>query len=372
MNTKTQPFSDAPLARRMLEISPAAAAVIDPDGTILFVNEKLTELLGYTSEELVGRPSELFFPSGVNWFQEAQLARCVSQSDSNQRENEQSVVARDKNGHELHVTISVHQIANQRESPLLAHLVRGDQPSVDHDLLQSERLAAIAQMVSGLAHESRNALQRAVACLDLLELDLKNNPEQMILSQRIRDSLGDLIENYDEVRRYAEPITLKPQRVNLLHLCQVAFDEIAVEHDFFPHQLEFSRVSDRDVIAQLDREKMKQVFLAILENAIDAADEIARIEVACKRIRWQDNEAVKLTIHDHGHGFQCESLPKVFEPFYTTKQHGTGLGLAICRRIVEAHRGEIRAANHADGGGIIEMTLSVHPQPLSLPRQSPY
>ncbi len=72
-------------------------------------------------------------------------------------------------------------------------------------VVQSERLAAIGQMVTGLAHESRNALQRARGCLDLLELDLVGKREQLDLTGRIRRSLSDLQRNYEEVRNYAAP-----------------------------------------------------------------------------------------------------------------------------------------------------------------------
>ena len=102
---------------------------------------------------------------------------------------------------------------------------------------------------------------------------------------------------------------------------------------------------------------MKRVVRHLLENAIDASDGPARIEVGCKRIRWQEDAAVRLSVRDHGSGFNGDSLSQALEPFYTTKQHGTGLGLAFCRRVVEAHQGVIQVASHADGGAVIAITL---------------
>ncbi|WP_442509383.1 sensor histidine kinase [Novipirellula sp. SH528] len=370
--TQSQLLADTPLVRRLLQSSPAAAAVIDSDGIVLFANEKLTQLLGYSQDELSGHSANLFFAGPKNCLFQAQGARCGSQSEREKLDGERTFVIRCKNQKELTVNITLQPITGSNESPFLAHFVGSNKPQMDPKLLQSERLAAIAQMASGLAHESRNALQRAMACLDLLELDLQNDPEQMNLSQGIRDSLADLMGNYEEVRRYAEPITIKPQRVCLLHICQVAFDEIAVRHDYFPHQLRFSRASEQSDVVHVDREKMKLVCHHLIVNALDASREVAEIDVHCERVRRSDDDAVKLTFHDHGHGFDAETLPLVFEPFYTTKQHGTGLGLAICRRIVEAHRGTLEAVNHDDGGAVIEMTMAVDRDHASSPADSKF
>ena len=369
MNRPLRPFAEAPLARRMLEISPAAVAVLDTKKTIVFVNEKLTQLLGYPSEELVGHSADLILPEASICDFVTHPARPLSQTKNELQGEEQTILACCIDGVGVPVSLSWHRINSSREPLFLAHLARADTDLAGQDLLESERLAAIAQMVSGLAHESRNALQRAVACLDLLELDLKNNPEQMILSKRIRDSLADLLDNYDEVRRYAEPILISPQRLKLLHVCQGAFDELAVayeegakdtESQSFQHHLEFSPGARQHDEVHVDRDKMKQAFRHLLDNAIDAADSIAHIQVECTPARLSNREAVKVTTRDHGRGFDNQALRHAFEPFYTTKQRGTGLGLAISRRIVEAHEGEIRAGNHADGGGLIEITIPVN------------
>ncbi|EMI16515.1 PAS/PAC sensor signal transduction histidine kinase [Rhodopirellula maiorica SM1] len=368
--TKKQLLDNAPLVRRFLQSSPLASAVIDVNGTILFANNKLTDLLGYSSEELLGKSSAALFPNLAKCLRRAHSARGASQSEWEPQQHEQEVVLKSKNNQNLSLKLTLQPISGTVTSPCLAHFAHADTPRLDPNLLQSERLAAIAQMASGLAHESRNALQRAIACLDLLELDLKNDPEQMNLSQGIRNSLADLMGNYEEVRRYAEPITLRPQRVRLLHLCQIAFDEIAVRHEYFPHQLRFSCESEHADVAHVDREKMKLVCHHLIENAIDACEDIAEIDVHCERIMRRHDDAVQLTFHDHGHGFAAETLPLVFDPFYTTKQHGTGLGLAICRRIVEAHRGEIEATNHDDGGGMIYVTITADGNALSSPSQA--
>jgi signal transduction histidine kinase len=169
------------------------------------------------------------------------------------------------------------------------------------------------------------------------------------------------------VRRYAQPIQLQRQRVGLLNLCQIAFNELAVEQDDFPHQLQIHKPGDDRDWLDVDRDRMRLVFRHLLENAIHAADGSARIEVDCQRVDSPPNAHLVVRIRDHGCGFSQQALNHAFEPFFTTKQRGTGLGLAICRRILAAHDAKIAIRCPADGerqsgeGTSVEVCLPLPP-----------
>jgi signal transduction histidine kinase len=284
----------------------------------------------------------------------------LSHSDDHSASDAEVILLSGENGKHIPISISHHQIGPVGKPFFLAYLAKAENDHVNHQILESERLAAITEMASGLAHESRNALQRAVACLDLLELDLKDNPEHMVLSQRIRQSLADLLENYDEVRRYAEPMSISPKRIDLMRTCQTVFGEIAAERPEYPHWLGVSSIQEYDEVAYADGEKMKLVFRHLLQNAIDAAgNRAARIEINFEQRQGGKTIVMTQEFRDHGCGFDDHALSRAFEPFFTTKQHGTGLGLAICRRIIEAHHGKIDAANHPDGGSVITIKLPI-------------
>ena len=202
-------FADAPLAQEMLEVSPAAVAVVDDDGTIQFVNQNFTDLLGFSSDEILGQSCKMILPDTLFCDVVPHDAHQFKSTCARKHGNDKTVYARGKDGLEKPVTLSVHAISPSRNGLRVFNLVAEHHPRLDSSQIKSERLSAVAQMVSGLAHESRNALQKAVACLDLLELDLKSNKDLMLLTNQIRKSLGELLENYDEVRRYAAPIQLK-------------------------------------------------------------------------------------------------------------------------------------------------------------------
>lgn len=356
MNQIAQLFSATSLTRHALEMSSSATVVTDTGGTILFANQNVRHWFGYSESEITGRSLDGLLPEMRKRDQFAHSARPMSQGETTKLEMlPQRMLCKD--GSEILVNVSLVEVQEQSQLLLLANMNRTEQETIDHQILESERLDAVTEMISGLAHESRNALQRAVACLDLLELDLEDDVKQMDLSQKIRRSLSDLLENYDEVRRFAEPVALNRQMTRLLPICVEAFDDVLKESHFAKHEISVAQRSAVDDVTSVDRNKIKEVFSHVLENAVDLPTSFARIVVDCASTKLQDRPALQITIHDDGDGFSQAALAQAFEPFYTTKQHGTGLGLSISRRLIQAHGGTMRVSNPAEGGALVTIVL---------------
>ena len=225
-------------------------------------------------------------------------------------------------------------------------------------MVQAERLAAIGQMVTGLAHESRNALQRARGCLDLLELDLDEQPEQLNLTSRIRRALGDLQRNYEEVRQYAAPITLDLAPVDLSDVLQMSLDDLSAESDYSDVKLNMDRRGEDSI--RVDVHRMGQVFRNILENAIAADKPSSKINVSLSQHLDNGFKWLRCDIVDCGSGMDQETQARVFEPFYTTKQSGTGLGMPICKRIIDAHHGRIQVKSELGVGTTVRIDLPIN------------
>jgi signal transduction histidine kinase len=225
-------------------------------------------------------------------------------------------------------------------------------------LVQKERLAAIGQMVAGLAHESRNALQRSQACLDNLSLDLQNRPESLLLVERIQKALDDLRSLYEEVRDYAAPIVLKKQSANIVDLIQQIWQELT---HFSKANLQFmcEQKGDEEIRVSVDASRIEQVFRNLLENAMSACGESGaiRVSVSIENQEAARNRWARIDIADNGPGFDPDIEQQLFEPFFTTKTKGTGLGLAIVRRIVEAHGGSVHASRQGSGGAMFTVCL---------------
>jgi signal transduction histidine kinase len=222
--------------------------------------------------------------------------------------------------------------------------------------LQAERLAAIGQMVAGLAHESRNAFQRSQACLEMLALLVEDRPEALELVDRIQKAQDHLHYLYEEVRHYAAPINLRRQPCNLAHVWRDTWAHLEVERRQKDVRL-FEEVGAVDLTCQADPNALEQVFRNVLENAISACVEPGRIEIRCVETVWDGRDAVRISVRDNGPGFDPPTGSSVFEPFFTTKTKGTGLGLAIVRRLVEAHGGHIAVGDALEPGAEIVIVL---------------
>lgn len=216
-------------------------------------------------------------------------------------------------------------------------------------LLQSERLSAIGEAMTALTHESRNALQRSQAGLDMLAKRVADRPEAVQLLGEVQQAQYFLRDQYEAVRDYAAPMRLQLEAVDLGDVVREAWNDLAGQRDGRSVVLVHD---DAGVDATVwgDRRAVGQVVRNLLANALESSASVTRIEVAFAADRLGHLPAVRVVVRDDGPGMSAEQRARAFEPFFTTKPRGTGLGMAICRRIVEAHGGEISLAA-ADRGG---------------------
>jgi len=229
--------------------------------------------------------------------------------------------------------------------------------------LQQERLAAIGQTMTGLVHESRNALQRSKACLEMLALEIEDRPEALNLVARIQNAQDYLHQLYEEVREYAAPINLRRNPCDLAQVWRDTWDDLA--HVREAKELKLREVRNlENLTADIDRIAIGQVFRNILENAISVSPRQGEICIRCDEISLYDRPAIAIAFCDQGPGFTPEQRKRIFEPFFTTKTKGTGLGMAIAQRIVESHGGRIRLGDPDRVGAEIMVIL---PQGLSCP-----
>jgi PAS domain S-box-containing protein len=216
---------------------------------------------------------------------------------------------------------------------------------------QSERLAAIGETMAALVHESRNALQRSKASMEMLLLEIEDRPQAVQLVARAQKAQEDLHRLYEEVRQWAAPLTLRLEPCNLQELWKEVWCLVRQAHPARDARL-VEEVTCRNHVTHADPYLLSQVFRNVFENALEASPPGSAVTVRC--FDAGGNE-IGIAISDEGPGLSPEQQRRIFEPFFTTKAKGTGLGMAIAQRIVQSHRGGILASS--PHGAQIEIRL---------------
>ena len=337
-------------SRAVLDTAVDAIVTINAQGIISSVNPATLKMFGFAEGELIGRNVTVLMPEPFKHEHDRYITTYLETGRASIIGIGRQIVGKKKNGREFpaHLAVSEFSVRGVR---YFTGIIRdlSELERVQRQLLQSERLAAIGQMVTGLAHESRNALQRAQACLDMLSLDLQNIPEQLDLARRATTALQDLHRLYEEVRSYAAPIHLEFRECDLATIWRKEWDNLSATRK--EKRLQLIEAHDNDVVhCEVDVHRMEQVFRNILENAIHASAIDGTITIQSKAIECQGESVARISIRDTGKGMTSEIAHQIFEPFFTTKQKGTGLGMAIVHRIMTAHGGSVTAAP-ADGLG---------------------
>lgn len=338
--------------RAILDNASEGIITIDDRGVIQSFNKAAEKMFGYQVEEVRGKNVSLLMPSPYRDEHDGYLDNYRKTGDGKIIGIGREVTGRRKDGTIFPLHLGVSEVQGDRR--IFAGIVRDitDLKQAQDRALQSERLAAIGQLSAGLAHESRNALQRSQACLEMLTREVQTTPRAMDLIIRLQAAQTHLLQLYEEVCSYAAPLKLKRSRCDLGKVLQVVWENLAADRDGKTVQFR-SAPGALDLRCEVDAVQIDQVFRNILENALAAIPDPGEIEAHWSETELNGGPALRIALRDNGPGLNAEERERIFEAFYTTKTHGTGLGMTIARRIVEAHQGRIEVGAAARGTEII-------------------
>lgn len=237
-----------------------------------------------------------------------------------------------------HQCIGIYQITKDiTDSKLAAERIR-----------RSDKLAAVGLLAAGVAHEIRNPLTTLKGFVQLLTSDIDKHYASILLSEidRINQIVSEfLILSKPQVTKYATQ--------NIKRILNNITSLLETEARLKGIQL----ISEYDVnlpLINCEQNQLKQVFINLIKNAIEAMPNGGKIIVKAQII---NNKMVSIQIVDQGMGIEEERIPKLGEPFYTTKENGTGLGLMVCYRIIEQHGGIMNITSQLNRGTTVEVCL---------------
>lgn len=339
----------------LMTAAPCLIVIVRADLSIVYFSPFAERLTGFRAGTVLGQDfGRRFVPENGQATLREEIARAFAGAACNVFEG--SVRCRD--GTSRWLVWNVQLLPDHEGQP--AVLVVGQDitsfKQAQEKVLQAERLAVIGQMMTGLVHESGNALARTQACLEMLALEVEDRPAALELITRAQKAQDDLRQLYEEVRGYASPIRLELEDWDLAGIWRQAWQNLAFKRQGRTAELrEFS--VGVNLRCRIDHFRMEQVFRNIFENSLAACKDPVVVDVRVVETHRGDETALQVRIQDNGPGLNPEQKRRIFEPFFTTKSKGTGLGMAIAKRIMDAHHGDIAVGAGAEGGAEIVLTV---------------
>jgi signal transduction histidine kinase len=225
---------------------------------------------------------------------------------------------------------------------------------------RAERFRALLEMSAGMAHEIRNPLASIRGAAQELESSpLPREEDRQLLQVVVRES-DRLDEIISEFLDYASD---RPLETVLFNLAEVLRETVLLLEARGPRNVEIKADIPRAVILRGAPDKLKQVFLNLGLNALDACAEnlrVSRVRLRCAAARGpapEFRQGFAVEVSDDGCGIPRENITRVFDPFFTTKPRGVGMGLAIARKIIQAHGGEITLESQPGKGTTVRVWL---------------
>jgi two-component system NtrC family sensor kinase len=333
---------------KILNNTQSLILVADTAGLISYANRRWYEAGGYEHQQLVGHPlAELIAPSRRQAITDALHATLAGQQVDNL---ELPVMRADGRTGQFSVNLSPMRDDQGHVSSIVVVMSDiTDAALLQAKLVHTEKLAAVGQLVSGVAHEVNNPLTAILGFADLL----MENPE---LPDSARKDLRVILQEAQRTKQIVQNLLsfarqMPPQR-RALQLNQILSRTLQLRaYDFSSHGVEIIEHFHEGLPTVVgDSHQLQQVFLNILNNAYDAVRETGRpprIEI----MTASTPGFVEVAFRDNGDGIT--QIERIFDPFFTTKEvgKGTGLGLSICYGIVREHNGEIYCHNNEGGPG---------------------
>ncbi len=364
--------------------------LIDPEGKIIEINKSALEMLGYTSDEIIGNSSERLFPESYKTIIGNEGDKLLKENSLKNRQD----LFRTKNGEDIPVSFSISEMKD-KEGYLLgfvgvardmrellrlqesereftiekarsdALMERAQELQEAYDklkaaqamLLQSEKMAAVGQLAGGVAHEINNPMgvilgfsQSVVKRIkedDPLYMPLKSVERE---AMRCKKLVGDLLTFSRTGKTQFELIDINQTIEETLSL---------IEGQAKVKNIEIIKAYNKGLpFITANTNQIQQVIVNLCNNAVDAMPDGGKLIIATKKA----GEQIEVDIIDTGKGMSEEIKEHIFEPFFTTKEvgRGTGLGLSLCYEIIKKHNGTIEAKSEIDKGTTFTIRLPLN------------
>ena len=233
-----------------------------------------------------------------------------------------------------------------------------EQRKLEEQMQREQRLSAMGELASGVAHEIRNPLNTIGTIIQQLDKDFeptKDNSEYHELAGLVRDEVKRINDTVQEFLRFARPEPVQPEKFQIKSFLEM----IEKQYLYLLKERNIGLAIDSDWQGDVfwDKRQIRQVFLNIIQNAIDALDKDGQIKLSLHLI---GSDELEIKINDDGPGMADEIRSNIFNLYFTTKARGTGIGLSIVQRIIYEHGGIITVESEEGNGTTFIIRMPVH------------
>jgi PAS domain S-box-containing protein len=336
--------------RQLVENAAEGIWAVDVEERTTFVNKRMAEIMGYTIDEMIGKPLfSLLHPTAQH---SAKTGFGRKRQDITEREEFKTVR---KDGTEAYVSFCTSPILDDEErfvGTLACVTDITESKRMEEQLRQKERLAAIGEMAAMVGHDLRNPLTGISGAVYILRE--KYGP---MIGEKGKEMLG-LIDSgieysnkiVNDLLDYSGELRLERTKSDAQSIIQGALSMVDV-----PKNIRVIGSIGGKVSVTVDEGVLKRAFVNLIKNAVEAMPDGGTLTIAGK----ESNGTLEISFIDTGVGMTKEAMERIWRPFFTTKAKGMGFGLPICKRIVEAHGGSISAESTVGTGSVFKITLPV-------------
>lgn len=318
--------------KSLFQYNPDIVYMINLNGVITNVNPQFTAVTGYDNEKVIGKNIKDALPSTE---QKAILAS-ISNILKGESVQKYEIEVPHKNGELITLQCTnLPIIVNGKIDGIIGY---GKDVTVlrqtEERLRRTEKLSVVGELAASVAHEIRNPLTSLIGFVQLLQ---KENEKDHLYHKIMLDELNRINYIAGELLLLAKPQQVQFTRGDIHHILFEVISLLQSDANLYNIQIEF--ISDKqEYMIDCEPNQLKQLFINIIKNAIEASSSKGRVGVYLK---LGENNEVSVIVKDQGCGISEQRLEKIGEPFYSSKEKGTGLGLTVSYKIVQSHNGSI-------------------------------
>jgi len=344
------------ILKNAVENTNEAFVTIDENHVVLFFNKAAEEIFGYSRQEVIGRDLNVIMSPSCSKNHRQAVTRYVKTRIPGRIGHETEMLASRRNGDTFPASISF-SVTEVNGSLFFTGIVRDmtEKRALQEQIMRSERMAALGQLAAEITHEIKNPLMLIGGFAQQLSrvIDDKKNLKKVNI---ITDEVKRLERLLADLREFHLPKTIASEKVDLKELLQEIYFMLKDGCEKKNIRTEL-KIDDNALLVTGDRYSLKQVFLNLLKNSMDAMEHGGVLSIQTSLI----GDQVEITVADEGCGIPEQDKEKIFSPFFTTKKHGTGLGLCISKRIIEEHTdGSLSMKSKEGKGTSFKISLPVY------------